>query len=153
NLQPVQSGQLHGAESKLPAVSTMQGSWAVSFGMPSKSPDVWRPDLERTKAKLPAGKVLVVSVVGTIQPGWTLDDLADDYARCARWAIEAGADGVETNFSCPNVSTCDGQLYQDHASARLVAGRVREAVGGAPLLIKIGHVRREDEAEQLLAAV
>jgi dihydroorotate dehydrogenase (NAD+) catalytic subunit len=113
NLQPVRCAQLGGGERNLSAADTMQGSWAVSFGMPSKSPEVWRPDIECTKDKLPSGKVLVVSAVGTIQPEWTIDDLADDYARCARWAVEAGADGVETNFSCPNVSTCDGQLYQD----------------------------------------
>jgi dihydroorotate dehydrogenase len=153
NLQPVRCGQLHGSESDLPAVSEMTGSWAVSFGMPSKAPDVWRADLERTRARLPAGKALSVSVVGTIQPGWTIDDLADDYAQCARWAVEAGADCVETNFSCPNVSTCDGQLYQDYASARLVAQRVRQAIGKRPLVIKVGHVRSDDEAQQLLAAV
>jgi dihydroorotate dehydrogenase len=153
NLQPVRCGQLRGSETDLPAVGEMTGSWAVSFGMPSKSPDVWRPDIERTRARLPAGKLLSVSVVGTIQPGWTIDDLADDYARCAQWAAQAGADCVETNFSCPNVSTCDGQLYQDYGSAQLVAQRVRDAVGSKPLVIKIGHVRREEEAEQLLAAV
>ena len=47
-------------------------------------------------------KLLVVSVVGTVQDGWSMDDLADDYARCARWAVESGADAVETNFSCPS---------------------------------------------------
>ncbi len=153
NLQPVRCGQLGGSESDLPAADEMAGSWAVSFGMPSKSPDVWRADIEHTRARLPRGRVLSVSVVGTVQPGWTIDDLADDYARCARWAVDAGADCVETNFSCPNVSTCDGQLYQDYPSARLVAQRVRQAVGRTPLVIKIGHVRREDEAQRLLATV
>jgi dihydroorotate dehydrogenase (NAD+) catalytic subunit len=153
NLQPVRCGQLTGGESDLPAVEEMEGSWAVSFGMPSKSPDVWRADIEQTRAKLPSGKLLSVSVVGTVQEGWTIDDLAVDYAQCAKWAVEAGADCVETNFSCPNVSTCDGQLYQDHAGARLVAQRVREAVGSVPFLIKIGHVRQDEDAEQLLDAV
>ena len=41
-----------------------------------------------------------------------------DYAQCARWAVESGADCVEANFSCPNVATCDGQLYQDARQAR-----------------------------------
>jgi dihydroorotate dehydrogenase len=153
NLQPVQCGQLSGGELKLPASEEMQGSWAVSFGMPSKDPAVWRADIEQTRKKLPPGKLLSVSVVGTIQEGWTIDDLADDYAQCAIWAAESGADCVETNFSCPNVSTCDGQLYQDYGSARLVAQRVRDAIGRVPLLIKIGHVREEEEAEQLLDAV
>jgi dihydroorotate dehydrogenase len=131
----------------------MQGAWAVSFGMPSRPPDVWRADIEATRRRLPRGKLLSVSVVGTVQEGWSIEDLAGDYARCARWAIQSGADCVEANFSCPNVSTCDGQLYQDTAGARLVAQRLREAIGRVPLIIKIGHITRREAAEELLDAV
>ena len=42
-----------------------------------------------------------VSVVGTVQPGSTIERLAEDYAECARLAAEHGADTVETNLSCP----------------------------------------------------
>ncbi len=153
NLQPVVSGQLRGDETNLPTSQQMQGSWAVSFGMPSMSPDVWRADVEWTRDRLPAGKVLSVSVVGSVQPEWTLDNLADDYAQCARWAIDSGADCVETNFSCPNVSTCDGQIFQQHESAALVASRVREEIGNIPYILKIGHVRAAETAESLLDAV
>lgn len=139
NLQPVRTGQLRGDEGVVPVALEMTGSWAVSFGMPSQPPDVWRADVEATRRKLPAGKVLAVSVVGTIEEGWTIDHLADDYARCARWAVESGADVVETNFSCPNVSTCDGQLYQSCESAALVAARVRQAIGRTPYVLKIGR--------------
>jgi dihydroorotate dehydrogenase len=153
NLQPVRCSQLHGAETDLPAVDEMAGSWAVSFGMPSQEPHVWRADIERTRAKLPRGKLLSVSVVGTIQEGWTIDDLAADYARCALWAVESGADCVEVNFSCPNVSTCDGQLYQDPAGAALVAGRVRCEIGKKPLIVKIGRVASAEDAQALLDAL
>ena len=153
NLAPVRCGQLTGEEVELPAEPQMSGSWAVSFGMPSKSPDVWRADVEHTREKLPPGKLLSVSVVGTIQPGWSLDQLADDYAQCARWAAESGADVVETNFSCPNVATRDGQLYQEPRAAGLVAARVRDAIGRVPLIIKIGHLTDRAAAEELLDAV
>lgn len=153
NLQPVACGQLRGGESDLPAREAMEGSWAVSFGMPSKAPEVWRADVAQTRRRLPQEKILGVSVVGTVQEGWTIDQLADDYARCARWAVESGADCVETNFSCPNVATCDGQLYQQPADAALVAERVREAVGDRPLIVKLGHVTEEEEMERLLEAL
>ena len=153
NLQPVRCGQLEGGEGPLPATDEMKGSWAVSFGMPSKSPEHWRADVQRTRQLLPRNKILVVSVVATVQPDWTLDDLAQDYAQCARWAIESGADAVETNFSCPNVSTCDGQLYQEPDSMRLVTRRVRDAIGDVPYIIKIGHVNSIDAAAELLDAV
>jgi dihydroorotate dehydrogenase (NAD+) catalytic subunit len=91
NLLPVKCGSLKGDEACVPSSTTMLGSWAVSFGMPSAAPDVWRRDIEWTRKQLPAGKLLNVSVVGTYQTGWTIDDLAEDYAKCARWAVESGA--------------------------------------------------------------
>lgn len=153
NLQPVRTGPLTGRESELPTTDHMQGSWAVSFGMPSMAPDVWRADVEQTRKRLSPDKILSVSVVGTIQSDWTLDQLADDYACCARWAVTSGADCIETNFSCPNVSTCDGQLYQQPEAAALVAERVREAIGSVPLIIKIGHVTDAEQAGTLLKAL
>lgn len=153
NLQPVAVERLAGDETEIPAADEMRGSWAVSFGMPSMAPDAWRRDIEQTRAKLPADKVLSVSVVGTVQDGWNIDDLASDYARCARWAVDAGAQCVETNFSCPNVSTCDGQLYQQPESARIVAARVRQEIGRVPLIVKLGHVTRADEADALIEAL
>ena len=153
NLQPVETGQLSGSESNLPSASSLRPSWAVSFGMPSKAPDAWRADIEQTRDRLPKGKLLSVSVVASVQPDWSMDDLADDYAQCAKWAVESGADCVETNFSCPNVSTCDGQLYQVPETAKIVAARVREAVGSVPYLVKTGHVKTEEQAEALIDAV
>jgi dihydroorotate dehydrogenase len=153
NLQPVICGQLCGDEDRLVSADTMQGSWAVSFGMPSKSPEYWRKDIEATRRQLSQDKLLSVSVVGTIQEGWSIDQLAKDYADCARWAVESGADCIETNFSCPNVSTCDGQLFQNPKEASLVAAEVREAIGQTPFLVKVGHVNSSDEAAQLLAAL
>ncbi|MFV2068976.1 MAG: hypothetical protein ACC645_18575 [Pirellulales bacterium] len=152
NLQPVRTGQLSGDEPEVPATSEMSGSWAVSFGMPSKSPDVWRADVEETRQQLPSGKLLVVSVVGTVQDGWSMDELADDYAQCARWAVDSGADAVETNFSCPNVSTCDGQLYQEFEAVRTVTSRVRQAIGSVPYVIKVGHVEQPVRVGGLLDA-
>ena len=153
NLQPVYAQRLGGGQAPLEASDQMHGSWAVSFGMPSKAPDVWRPDVQWTRQRLPAGKLLSVSVVGTVQEGWSLDQLADDYARCAAWAVQSGADCVETNLSCPNVSTVDGQLYQQPAAAALVAERVRDAIGRTPLIVKIGQLNSDEEGAALLEAL
>jgi dihydroorotate dehydrogenase len=153
NLQPVECGQLKGGESDLRAIDHWQGSWAVAFGMPSAEPAVWRADVQQTRERLPANKLLSVSVVGTVQAGWTIDELAEDYARCARWAVEAGADAIETNFSCPNVATCDGQLYTQPQDAALVAQKVREAIGRVPFIVKVGHVEQSEAAATLLDAI
>lgn len=153
NLVPVITAPLAGGERGLPTSEAMDASWAISFGMPSMPPDVWRADVEWTRRQLPKEKILSVSVVASVQPGWQLDDLAADYAQCARWAVESGADCVEVNFSCPNVATCDGQLYQQANSAGFVARTVREAICATPLIIKIGHVSHEADAAALLDAV
>jgi dihydroorotate dehydrogenase len=153
NLLPVDCGSLMGGESIVPAAAEMRGSWAVSFGMPSQPPDVWRADIERTRGRLAAGKILSVSVVGTVQPGWSINDLAADYARCAQWALDSGADSIEANLSCPNVTTCDGQLYQQPAEAAIVAEALRDACGCSPLIIKVGQLANENTAGQLIAAI
>jgi dihydroorotate dehydrogenase (NAD+) catalytic subunit len=154
NLQPVVfDGMLRGGESAIPVSATMRGSWAVSFGMPSQPPDVWRADVQRTRDRLAPEKVLSVSVVGSIEPGWSIEDLAADYAQCAKWAVDSGADCVETNFSCPNVNTCDGQLYLQPDAARCIAEAVRQAVGRTPYIIKIGHVTDDAAMSALITAV
>jgi dihydroorotate dehydrogenase len=153
NLQPVRASEVGGDGPPLPASDAIAGSWAVSFGMPSRPPEVWRADVEATRKQLPRGKVLAVSVVASPQPDWTPEQLAEDYARCARWAVESGADCVEANFSCPNVASCDGQLYQNPALAALVAEALRGAAGQSPLLIKVGHVTDESLAAGLVEAL
>src|SRR5262245_44147 len=45
NLQPVETAALAASGRDLEATGHMRGSWAVSFGMPSMSTDVWRADV------------------------------------------------------------------------------------------------------------
>lgn len=153
NLQPVATTPLHNSQHTLPTLNAMQGSWAISFGMPSMPPDIWRADIEATRCRLAKEKILSVSVVATPEPDWTLDQLAADFALCARWAVESGANCIETNFSCPNVSSVDGQLYQQPAAAALVAEQVRAAIGTTPYLIKIGYFDDPPHCSALLDAV
>jgi len=153
NLQPVVAPPLDHSRHTLSASAAMQGSWAISFGMPSMAPDIWRADIERTRCQLPKEKVLSVSVVATPEPDWTLDELAADFALCARWAVASGADCIETNFSCPNVSSADGQLYQQPIAAAAVAEKVRDAIGKNPFIIKVGYFDDPASAAALLTAI
>ena len=153
NLQPVQARSLSTDAETLPTAPEMSDGWAVSFGMPSRAPEIWRADIERTRSRLPKGKILSVSVVATPQPEWTIDHLAADFALCARWAIDGGADSIEANFSCPNVASADAQLFQQPETAAIVAARLRETIGSKPLLIKIGHITDESLATSLVQAL
>jgi dihydroorotate dehydrogenase (NAD+) catalytic subunit len=153
NLQPVECGPLHGGESDLLAADEMAGTWAVSYGMPSREPGEWREDVRRTRDMLPSDKILSVSVVGTMRDGWGVRELADDYALCARWGVASGADCIEINLSCPNVATCEGQLYQQPEDAARVARTVRAAIGPVPMIAKIGRETRFDRLDRLLSSL
>ena len=113
-------------------------SSAVCFGMPSREPAFWREDIARAKAALAPGQVLIVSVVASPEVGWSAAQVADDYAQCAAWAVEAGADVVEANYSCPNVCSAEGQVYTDVALSKTVTETIRSGMGELPLLLKIG---------------
>ncbi|MGY2063952.1 dihydroorotate oxidase [Blastococcus sp. SYSU DS0619] len=70
-----------------------------SFGVPSPDPEEWMADLSRAVAAVGDEQLLLVSVMGEDPEG---TGLADDFARTARLAEEAGAPVVELNLSCPN---------------------------------------------------
>jgi len=155
NLLPVSAGQLTGKNDSVTAADSAERtrSWAISFGMPSKEPSVWRADVERARKGLSDGQVLAVSVVASPEPDATLEWITQDFARCAYWAKEAGAQVVEANLSCPNVCTSEGQLYTSPEASSLVSQAVREAVGQLPLALKIGLFRNPVEADAFIAAV
>jgi dihydroorotate dehydrogenase len=121
-----------------PGCALEEISSSVCFGMPSVAPEEWRADIRRTRDGLGDGQVLIVSVVGTPAPGASVEELAEDYARCAAWAVESGAQVVEANLSCPNVCSSEGTLYQDPVVTRVVVERLRRAAPRTPLLLKIG---------------
>jgi dihydroorotate dehydrogenase (NAD+) catalytic subunit len=126
-----------------------------SFGMPSREPAVWRADVAQAKASLQAGQVLVVSVVGTAHSGGSLEELAHDFAQAAAWAAEAGADVIEANLSCPNVSSGEGSLYQSPAAVGTVARALAAALGGPkqkPFLLKMGYLADPAQVRQVVEA-
>ncbi|NNE01355.1 MAG: hypothetical protein HKN47_28915, partial [Pirellulaceae bacterium] len=46
NLQNVRCDRLTGQERHVQAATEWTGSWAVSFGMPSMDPEIWRRDVQ-----------------------------------------------------------------------------------------------------------
>jgi dihydroorotate dehydrogenase (NAD+) catalytic subunit len=128
-------------------------SSSVCFGMPSMSPEVWREDVRRARDCLGEGQILIVSVVATPSDRPTPDDVASDFARCAQWASEAGADVIEANFSCPNVCSAEGTIYMDTELSRAITKRLREVLSEKPLLLKLGHFESRDRMRDFLEAI
>ena len=115
-------------------------SSANSVGLPSPHPEQWREDVRRARESLGQGQVLIVSVVGTPETGDAVEQLADDFARCARWAIEAGADMIEVNLSCPNVASGEGDVYLDPKTSSMAVEATRTAIGErVSLSAKLGY--------------
>jgi dihydroorotate dehydrogenase (NAD+) catalytic subunit len=114
---------------------------AVSLGEPSVEPDVWRKDVRRAKERIGPGQVLIVSVVGTPFPDGDAQTLAIDYARCAAWAAESGADAVEVHLATPDpFSQHVRMVYENVPLAAQILHRVRTTIG-VPVLAKLGGFR------------
>lgn len=129
-------------------------TWAVSFGLPSAKPEVWRADVAKARARLAKSQLLVVSVIGTPAPGGDGEQLARDYAQAARWAAEAGADVVEAHLSCPTISAERPQMvFEDQALAAHVVEMVRRAVGSRPVVAKLGAMRSPRALHDLATAL
>jgi dihydroorotate dehydrogenase len=125
----------------------------VSFGMPSKSPEVWMADVARARAAIDKRQVLIVSVVATPAAGSGERALVEDFANLTAMAREAGAQAVEANLSCPNVCTAEGDIFQDARLSGKVAAAMRKAAGKVPVLLKVGYVPEERQLAKLLRAV
>jgi dihydroorotate dehydrogenase (NAD+) catalytic subunit len=114
---------------------------AVSLGVPSMEPDVWRKDIRRAKEKIGRGQILVVSVLGTAPPGGDREALVADYAACARWAAEAGADVVEVQLAWPDPFADQPQaVYENLPLSAQILYRVRTSVS-VPVVAKLGAFR------------
>jgi len=136
-----------------PPEDVAQVSSSVCFGMPSMEPEIWREDVRRAKSGLGEGQILIVSVVATPVEGASAGEVAADFRRCAEWAVQSGADAIEANFSCPNVCSSEGTIYQDASLTHFIAREIRAGIGTTPLLIKSGHLSGEEALGAFLHAV
>jgi dihydroorotate dehydrogenase len=115
-----------------------------SFGNPSLGPDFWVDDLKRSLKYEKKGQLLIMSVVGTIQEGFTQTDYYDDFARAAKLAAGTGVRAIEINLSCPNVAN-EGILCYTKDAVTAVTKKVKEAIGDVPLITKFGYFSHEQE--------
>jgi len=121
-----------------------------SFGMPSMSPDFLLQDIGKARDALQKGQLLIVSVVGT--PDFS-PNLAEDFVRAASIAKDAGAQVIEANFSCPNVTTKEGCLYNDPENSYRIASTLVKAVHPLPVIIKVGKYSDSDLFAQVLRSL
>ncbi len=125
-----------------------------SFGMPCRGPEVWMPDLAGLIARSHPGQLVIMSVVGTIQPGFSQTDYFNDFAAVAKLAAQAGAQVIEFNLSCPNVAG-EGVLCYTPDAVEAICRMVAAAVPGRQLIAKIGYFAPEQDGllTQVVAAM
>ena len=117
------------------------------FGMPSPLPEVWQAEFRATKAGLQEGQLLILSVVPTANRNDPEAVLIRDAVRVVEYALEAGAEVIEINCSCPNCSGMEGELFRDLDLVEKICQAVSTVLGKAKVLLKIGYLEERDLSE------
>ena len=102
-------------------------------------------NISRARAALLPGQLLIVSVFGVATPECSL---VDDFAYLAAAVKDAGAQVVEANLSCPNVSC--GVLSHDVVLVREVVARMVGVLGATPLTIKLAPYKNIQLMNEIL---
>lgn len=109
-----------------------------SFGNPSRGPEFWVNDMKQAVQAQGKGQLLIASVVGTVQDGFTQEDYYNDFAAAAKLAVDSGAPAIEINLSCPNVAN-EGVVCYTYDAVMSIAQKTKEKIGNIPIIAKIGY--------------
>ena len=122
-------------------VGGFNGTITNSFGMPSADPSVWQGEVRRVLDNC-RGKFVVVSVTATTVKETTESDVVAQFASLSAAVKRTGAQAVELNLSCPNLSAGEGgEVYADPRLCGRIVDAVRQEVGGEyPVLLKSGFL-------------
>lgn len=108
-----------------PTVVQAEAGLINAMGLPNPGIDVYTEEIKFSKTILRVP--LIVSVFGYS---------ADEYALVAKKAVEAGADAVELNVSCPHVQYTGSEIGQNPKLLAEVVEKVKAAVN-KPLIVKL----------------
>ncbi len=115
-----------------------------SFGNPSRGPEFWLEDMKTAVAAQGKGQLLIASVVGTIQPGFSSEDYYDDFANAAGLAANAGVPVIEVNLSCPNVASEGVVCYTQQAVVE-ICKRAKAKIDDAKLVAKVCYYTADQQ--------
>ncbi len=122
-----------------------------SFGNSSLSLNEIAQDIADAKKVLRNGQILIVSVYGeeTEQRSQI-----EDYVFTAKFAVNAGADIVEANISCPNLQLHKNMIQNNFFSNMNYFNEfiltMVEAIKPTPLLIKLGYIADDDLLQKIV---
>jgi dihydroorotate dehydrogenase (NAD+) catalytic subunit len=108
-----------------PTVVQAESGLINAMGLPNPGIDLYTEEIKYSKVILRVP--LIVSVFGYS---------AEEYAKVAKKAVDAGADAVELNVSCPHVKQTGGEIGQNPKLLREVVDMVKASVG-KPVIVKL----------------
>jgi dihydroorotate dehydrogenase (NAD+) catalytic subunit len=108
-----------------PTVVQAEAGLINAMGLPNPGIDLYAEEIKYAKTILRVP--LIVSVFGYS---------ADEYATVAEKAVEAGADAVELNVSCPHVQFTGAEIGQNPRLLAQVVEKVKAAVS-KPVIVKL----------------
>lgn len=145
-------GDLTLEEAQKPQIGHIQSNSRVedltitnSFGNPSRGPEYWVDDMKSAVAAQDKGQLLIASVVGTIQDGFSRDDYYEDFAKTAELAVSAGVPAIEVNLSCPNVAN-EGIICYTLEAVTEIGKKVKQRVGNIPVVAKLGYFSSDQQS-------
>ncbi len=108
-----------------PTVVQAEGGLINAMGLPNPGIDVYAEEIRFSKTVLRVP--VIVSVFGYS---------AEEFAAVAKKAVEAGADAVELNVSCPHVKQTGAEIGQNPKLLGEVVQAVKAAIS-KPLIVKL----------------
>ena len=146
-------GDLTLEKAKQPLVATTEYgeplSITNSFGVPSRPSGVWQEDAKRAAAAARSGQVMVMSFMGTVREGQSADEFVADFAKAAELSLATGARIYEANLSCPNIGN-EGLVCYNLDMTQRVCAALREKLGNAPLILKVGYYQNDSDIDELV---
>lgn len=119
-----------------------------SFGVPSKDPDIWQPDMQAAIRAAGTGQIMI----GSFQGSGEGDAQVADYALTAKLVGETGAPVIEANLSCPNEGKT-GLLCFDVEKVVAIVNAIKKEVNDRPLLLKLAYFEDDVLLAKLVHAV
>ena len=120
-----------------------------SFGVPSRDPDVWQPDMRQAIEAAGPGQLLMPSFQGSRTEGMSREEYIADHAFTAKLVCETGARLMEMNTSCPNEGH-NRLLCHDAHLVGEIAEAVKNEIGDRPLIVKLAYLPDDLDLERMV---
>lgn len=123
-----------------------------SFGNPSPSMQEWAKELVEQRKGVGDGQLLGCSVTATItSSSCNMFEIAADLLMAASAAVTAGAQVIEFNLACPNVTDNkeEGEMFQDEKLVTYILNELKRRYPNIPAGIKIGIYKSKSQMKKV----